>query len=151
MQPRPIAETVNPCFPNWRFSIFLSFHPSIVFCPMIRSATFLNFSEDFFSELQAEWFSKRVYDPYLFLLGIIHFPFLSSISILYRSLTPLSICWIRLFHPQVEGKLIREFEGLDVGDRVRIELGRMQDEDSPALAEQEEGRGLRLVHSDGEW
>ena len=51
----------------------------------------------------------------------------------------------------MEGRLIRGFEGLDVGDRVRIELGRMQNEDSPALADQEEGRGLRLVHSDGEW
>jgi hypothetical protein len=37
MQPRPIAETNNPCLPNWRCSIFFS----------------LNFSEDFFSELQA--------------------------------------------------------------------------------------------------
>jgi len=27
-----------------------------------------------------------------------------------------------LFHPPVEGKLIRGFEGLDVGDRVRVEL-----------------------------
>ena len=30
--------------------------------------------------------------------------------------------WARLFHPPVEGKLIRGFEGLDVGDRVRVEL-----------------------------
>jgi len=30
--------------------------------------------------------------------------------------------WVRLFHPPVEGKLIRGFEGLDVGDRVRVEL-----------------------------
>ncbi len=29
---------------------------------------------------------------------------------------------VRLFHPPVEGKLIRGFEGLDVGDRVRVEL-----------------------------
>jgi exoribonuclease-2 len=29
---------------------------------------------------------------------------------------------IRLFHPPVEGKLIRGFEGPDVGDRVRLEL-----------------------------
>jgi exoribonuclease-2 len=28
----------------------------------------------------------------------------------------------RLFHPPVEGKLIRGFEGLDVGDRVCVEL-----------------------------
>jgi len=28
----------------------------------------------------------------------------------------------RLFHPPAEGKLIRGFEGLDVGDRVRVEL-----------------------------
>ena len=30
--------------------------------------------------------------------------------------------WVRLFQPPVEGKLIRGFEGLDVGDRVRVEL-----------------------------
>jgi VacB/RNase II family 3'-5' exoribonuclease len=30
--------------------------------------------------------------------------------------------WVRLFHPPVEGKLMRGFEGLDVGDRVRVEL-----------------------------
>jgi exoribonuclease-2 len=30
--------------------------------------------------------------------------------------------WVRLFHPPVEGGLIRGFEGLDVGDRVRVEL-----------------------------
>ncbi|HMK77528.1 MAG TPA: hypothetical protein VK568_15305 [Thermodesulfobacteriota bacterium] len=27
-----------------------------------------------------------------------------------------------LFHPPVEGKVIRGFEGLDVGDRVRVQL-----------------------------
>ena len=30
--------------------------------------------------------------------------------------------WVCLLHPPVEGKVIREFEGLDVGDRVRVEL-----------------------------
>jgi exoribonuclease R len=30
--------------------------------------------------------------------------------------------WVRLFHPPVEGKVIRGFEGLDVGDQVRVEL-----------------------------
>jgi len=30
--------------------------------------------------------------------------------------------WVRLFHPPVEGELIRGFEGLDVGDRVRVQL-----------------------------
>jgi len=30
--------------------------------------------------------------------------------------------WARLFHPPVEGKLIRGFEGLDAGDRVRVKL-----------------------------
>jgi exoribonuclease-2 len=30
--------------------------------------------------------------------------------------------WVRLFHPPVEGKLIRMFEGLDVRDRVRFQL-----------------------------
>ena len=30
--------------------------------------------------------------------------------------------WVRLFHPPVEGKLLEGFEGLDVGDRVRVEL-----------------------------
>ena len=32
--------------------------------------------------------------------------------------------WVRLFHPPVEGKLIRGFEGLDVGDRVRVRAHR---------------------------
>jgi len=30
--------------------------------------------------------------------------------------------WARLFHPRVEGKLIRGFEGLNAGDRARVEL-----------------------------
>ena len=30
--------------------------------------------------------------------------------------------WARLFHPPVEGKVMRGFEGLDVGDRVRVQL-----------------------------
>jgi VacB/RNase II family 3'-5' exoribonuclease len=30
--------------------------------------------------------------------------------------------WARVFAPPVEGKLVRGFEGLDVGDRVRVEL-----------------------------
>jgi VacB/RNase II family 3'-5' exoribonuclease len=30
--------------------------------------------------------------------------------------------WVRLFHPPVEGKLLEGFDGLDVGDRVRVEL-----------------------------
>ncbi len=30
--------------------------------------------------------------------------------------------WVRIFHPPVEGKLMRGFQGLDVGDRVRVEL-----------------------------
>ena len=30
--------------------------------------------------------------------------------------------WARLFHPPVEGKVVRGFEGLDVGDRVRVRL-----------------------------
>jgi len=30
--------------------------------------------------------------------------------------------WVRIFQPGVEGKVIRGFEGLDVGDRVRVEL-----------------------------
>ena len=30
--------------------------------------------------------------------------------------------WVRLFHPPVEQKLIRGFEGLDAGGRVRVEL-----------------------------
>jgi VacB/RNase II family 3'-5' exoribonuclease len=30
--------------------------------------------------------------------------------------------WVRLFQPPVEGKLIRGFEGLDVGDRFRVQL-----------------------------
>lgn len=30
--------------------------------------------------------------------------------------------WVRLLHMPVEGKLVRGFEGLDVGDRVRVQL-----------------------------
>ena len=30
--------------------------------------------------------------------------------------------WVRLTNPPVEGKLVRGFEGLDVGDRLRVEL-----------------------------
>jgi exoribonuclease-2 len=30
--------------------------------------------------------------------------------------------WVRIFKPAVEGKLVRGVEGLDVGDRVRVEL-----------------------------
>ncbi len=30
--------------------------------------------------------------------------------------------WVRLFRPPVEGKLERGFEGLDVGDRLRVRL-----------------------------
>jgi len=30
--------------------------------------------------------------------------------------------WVRVFNPPVEGKLVRGFEGLDVGDRVRVRL-----------------------------
>ena len=30
--------------------------------------------------------------------------------------------WIRLFHPPVEGKLIRGFEGFDTGGGVRVKL-----------------------------
>jgi len=30
--------------------------------------------------------------------------------------------WVRFFHPPVEGKLIQGFEGLDVGDRLRVKL-----------------------------
>jgi exoribonuclease-2 len=30
--------------------------------------------------------------------------------------------WVRIFQPPVEGKLVHGFDGLDVGDRVRVEL-----------------------------
>jgi exoribonuclease-2 len=30
--------------------------------------------------------------------------------------------WVRIFHPPVEGKLVHGFDGLDIGDRVRVEL-----------------------------
>jgi VacB/RNase II family 3'-5' exoribonuclease len=30
--------------------------------------------------------------------------------------------WVRIFHPPVEGKLVHGFDGLDVGDRVMVEL-----------------------------
>jgi exoribonuclease II len=32
--------------------------------------------------------------------------------------------WVRIAHPTVEGRVVRGFEGLDVGDRVRVELVR---------------------------
>ena len=30
--------------------------------------------------------------------------------------------WVRILQPPVEGKVVRGFEGLDVGDRVRVQL-----------------------------
>jgi len=30
--------------------------------------------------------------------------------------------WVRIFHPAVEGKVVRGADGLDVGDRVQVEL-----------------------------
>ena len=30
--------------------------------------------------------------------------------------------WVRLFQPPLEGRLVRGFEGVDVGDRIRVEL-----------------------------
>jgi VacB/RNase II family 3'-5' exoribonuclease len=30
--------------------------------------------------------------------------------------------WVRLLHPPLEGRLVQGFEGVDVGDRVRVEL-----------------------------
>lgn len=30
--------------------------------------------------------------------------------------------WVRIVHPPVEGRIVRGFQGLDVGDRVRVEL-----------------------------
>ena len=30
--------------------------------------------------------------------------------------------WVRIFNPPVEGKLERGFEGVDVGDRLRVQL-----------------------------
>jgi exoribonuclease-2 len=30
--------------------------------------------------------------------------------------------WVRVFHPPVEGRLIRGHEGADVGHRVRVQL-----------------------------
>ena len=30
--------------------------------------------------------------------------------------------WVRIFHPPVEGKLVRGREGLDIGDRVKVKL-----------------------------
>jgi exoribonuclease-2 len=32
--------------------------------------------------------------------------------------------WVRLLHPPVEGKLVGGFEGVDVGQRIQVELGR---------------------------
>lgn len=30
--------------------------------------------------------------------------------------------WVRILHPPVEGKLVEGYQGLDVGDLVRVEL-----------------------------
>jgi len=30
--------------------------------------------------------------------------------------------WVRIFHPPIEGKVVRRFQGLDVGDRVHVKL-----------------------------
>jgi VacB/RNase II family 3'-5' exoribonuclease len=30
--------------------------------------------------------------------------------------------WVRIFHPPVEGRVVRGFEGVDVGDRIRVRL-----------------------------
>jgi ribonuclease R len=30
--------------------------------------------------------------------------------------------WVRIFRPPIEGKLVRGFQGLDIGDRVRVKL-----------------------------
>ena len=30
--------------------------------------------------------------------------------------------WVRLLHPPVEGKLVHGFQGMDVGDRIRVQL-----------------------------
>jgi len=30
--------------------------------------------------------------------------------------------WVRIFHPPVEGKLVKGFEGRKVGDRFRVQL-----------------------------
>ena len=30
--------------------------------------------------------------------------------------------WVRILHPPIEGKLVRGFEGIDVGHRVRVQL-----------------------------
>lgn len=32
--------------------------------------------------------------------------------------------WVRILHPSTEGKVVRGFKGLDVGDRIRVELVR---------------------------
>jgi exoribonuclease-2 len=30
--------------------------------------------------------------------------------------------WVRLLHPPVEGRVVHGFDGLDVGDRIRVQL-----------------------------
>jgi hypothetical protein len=32
--------------------------------------------------------------------------------------------WVRVLHPPVEGRLIRGFEGVDVGNQIRVQLTR---------------------------
>ena len=53
--------------------------------------------------------------------------------------------WARLFQPPVEGKLIRGFKGLDVGDRVRVGLrGTDVERGFIDFAEQDEDRGIEI-------
>jgi exoribonuclease-2 len=30
--------------------------------------------------------------------------------------------WVRTFHPPIEGRLLRGYEGVDVGDRLKVRL-----------------------------
>jgi exoribonuclease-2 len=32
--------------------------------------------------------------------------------------------WVRIFHPPIEGRLVRGFEGVDVGHKLRVQLVR---------------------------
>ena len=41
-----------------------------------------------------------------------------------RTLRLQSSSYVRLFRPAAEGRVVEDYEGLDVGDRVRVELVR---------------------------
>ena len=51
--------------------------------------------------------------------GILHYGLLSK-SLIPGFFPSEKGTWVHLFHPPVEGKLLRGVEGLDVGERVGV-------------------------------